>query len=362
MILLAIETSCDETAAAVMNDKLVVLSHTVASSLTLHTSYGGIVPEIAARAQLAYILPVINRTITEASVQLSSMNAIAVSHGPGLIGSLLVGVETAKTLAFVYQKPVIPVNHVLAHMFANFIYPNQTVTWPRNQSKPTKRTQHSIVTFPAVSLVASGGHTELYLMRTPTDLLWLGGTLDDAAGEAFDKTARLVGLGHGGGPAIEVSASTYDPHHLSHTISLPRPLMHDDTYHFSFSGLKTAVLREITKHAHDGSLSETVIAEFCYEIQEAITDVLVAKTVRAARQYNVRSILLSGGVAANSRLREKFYSAIQPSDKLTIVVPPVELCTDNAAMIGAYAILRGKPMSWHEVTAQPSLSVESSTE
>lgn len=317
MKILAIETSCDETAAAVVEDGVKILSSVVASSRDMHEKYGGIVPEVAAREQLRCIIPTIEEAIRD-------YDAIAVTIGPGLIGSLLVGVETAKTFGLVTGKPLIPVNHVLAHMYANFV----------NNQK---------INFPAISLVVSGGHTELYLMKNAKQLRWLGGTLDDAAGECFDKTARLLGFGHGGGLAIQKNVLR-SKISLRETkkVSLPRPLMHDKTLNFSFSGLKTAVMREWKKHTANASA-------FAYEIQEAITDVLAEKTIRAARQYNTKSILLSGGVAANLRLREKLPHAI---------APPVNLCTDNAVYIASYAFFRGKPVDWHQVTAVPDLSVE----
>lgn len=320
MKILAIETSCDETAAAIVEGGTKILSNVVASSTTMHQKYGGIVPEVAAREQLKCIIPTINEAL---SGSLTPFDAIAVTVGPGLIGSLLVGVETAKTMAFVLKKPIIPVNHVLAHMYANFI------------------PSGSGITFPAISLVVSGGHTELYLMKSVKNLKWLGGTLDDAAGECFDKTARLLGFGNGGGVAIQNAAQK------SPIVHLPRPMIHDDSLNFSFSGLKTAVMREWKKKQDP--------AGFAYEIQEAITDVLVKKTLRAAKQYDVKSILLSGGVAANMRLREKF---MIHNSLFMIHVPPVSLCTDNAVSIASYAYFRGEPVDWKTITAIPDLSVE----
>lgn len=314
MKILAIETSCDETAAAVVKDGVKILSNVIASSTAMHEKYGGIVPEVAAREQLRCILP----TIKEATKSLT-YDTIAVTVGPGLIGSLLVGVETAKTMAMVNGKPIIPVNHVLAHIYANFI-------------------DNKKIEFPAISLVVSGGHTELFLMTSPKNLKWLGGTLDDAAGEAFDKSARLLGFGSRGGVAIQENAKK------SSVVKLPRPLMHDGTLNFSFSGLKTAILREWNKRK-DTSL----VGAFAYEVQEAICDVLVAKTIHAAEKYNAKSILLSGGVAANLRLRKKLPSAI---------APPINLCTDNAVYIASYAYFRGEPVDWHTVTAIPDMSVE----
>lgn len=357
MNILAIETSCDETACAVVRDGTKIISNVVASSSAMHEKYGGIVPEVAAREQLKCIIPVIREALKalespetfhaiqaseSSSDQASLMNevikrnidAIAVTVGPGLIGSLLVGVETAKTIAFVTGKPIIPVNHVLAHMYANFVGGKQ-------------------INFPAISLVVSGGHTELYLMKSTKDLTWLGGTLDDAAGECFDKTARLLGFGHGGGLAIEKAASKKS----DLKVKLPRPMM-DGSFNFSFSGLKTAVMRE-WKKANNPNLAPA----FAHEIQESITDVLVEKTLRAAKQYHAKSILLSGGVASNIRLREKFSIL---NSQFSIHAPLAHFCTDNAVMIGACASFLGSftlskaegPAAWRDITATPDLSVE----
>lgn len=321
MTILAIETSCDETAAAVVKDGTIILSSVIASSSAMHEKFGGIVPEVASREQLKCIIP----TIIEATKDFT-YDAIAVTVGPGLIGSLLIGVETAKTIAYVSKKPIIPVNHVLAHLYANFLVPNQ------------------IITFPAIGLVVSGGHTELFLMNSPKDLKWLGGTIDDAAGEAFDKTARLLGFGSRGGLAIQETAGKKS------SIKLPRPLIHDETLNFSFSGLKTAIMREWQKSpVHDAKL----VSELAYEVQESITDVLVAKTIKATELNNASSVLIGGGVAANLRLREKFQKT-----NIHFYCPPISLCTDNAAYIGSYAFFRGEPIDWHSIEATPNLSVE----
>ena len=353
MKILAIETSCDETAAAVVEDGTKILSNVVASSTAMHEKYGGIVPEVAAREQLKCIIPVMCEALeplespetlhatraNEAKHQTAlgevikrHIDAIAVTVGPGLIGSLLVGVETAKTIAFATGKPIIPVNHVLAHMYANFV-----------------NGKH--IEFPAISLVVSGGHTELYLMKSVKDLTWLGGTLDDAAGECFDKTARLLGFGHGGGLAIERAALKFKVQSSKFKVKLPRPMM-DESFNFSFSGLKTAVMREWKKYNNP-----ELASAFAHEIQESITDVLVAKTLRAAKHYGAKSILLSGGVAANLRLREKFN--IQHSS-FNIHAPDGALCTDNAVMIGACAFFLGSPADWHHISATPDLTVECS--
>jgi N6-L-threonylcarbamoyladenine synthase len=352
MKILAIESSCDETACAVVEDGTKILGSSVASSTAMHEKYGGIVPEVAAREQVKCILPVIKEALQQYKGINASMrqcitddiDAIAVTIGPGLIGSLLVGVETAKTIAFATSKPIIPVNHVLAHMYANFI----------NQQPTTNNLQP--IQFPAISLVVSGGHTELYLMKSEKDLEWLGGTLDDAAGEAFDKTARLLGFGSRGGVAIQESANKYTIHNTQYTIHLPRPMLDKhNTLNFSFSGLKTAILREVNKLKENKQFNNASITQLAHEVQEAITDVLVTKTLRAVKEYDAKSILVSGGVAANLRLREKF---MIHNSQFTIHIPPVHLCTDNAVYIGAYAFFREKPVNWHDITAIPDLSVE----
>ncbi len=345
MKILAIETSFDETAAAIVENGTKIISNVVASSSVMHEKYGGIVPEVAAREQLKCIIPVITEALSSLDLR-KDIDSIAVTIGPGLIGSLLVGVETAKTLAFVTGKPIIPVNHVIAHMYANFInspLSPLTIRGGEGELHPQE------MKFPAISLVVSGGHTELYLMKSVKDLTWLGGTLDDAAGECFDKTARLLGFGHGGGMAIE-KAAKFPISNFQFPIKFPRPMINDESLNFSFSGLKTAVMREWKKFNNP-----KLASAFAHEIQESITDVLVTKTLRAANQFGAKSILLSGGVAANLRLREKF--SIQHSS-FSIHAPPAQLCTDNAVMIAACAHFLGQPAHWHIITAHPDLSVE----
>ncbi len=384
MKILAIESSCDETAAAVVENGTRVISNVVASSHDMHEKYGGIVPEVAARIQLSSIIPVIteammpfttneqsdaNNKLTLLAAIQKNIDAIAITVGPGLIGSLLVGVETAKTIAFVTHKPIIPVNHVLAHMYANFVDSHQSSV-ARLAEAPTKRVSHQkktknnlkagdrkLIAFPAISLVVSGGHTELYLMKNNRDLTWLGGTLDDAAGECFDKTARLLGFGHGGGLAIQKAASEYRVTGNENRTKLPRPMLDKkNELNFSFSGLKTAILREVQKLETAKQVNDETIAALSYEVQEAITDVLVKKTLKAADKYDVKSILLSGGVSANVRLREKFTSILDT--RYSLHAPPIALCTDNAVYIGSYAFFRGTPEDWKILTAHPDLSVE----
>lgn len=350
MRILAIETSCDETASAVVKDGVTMLSSVVATSHDMHEKYGGIVPEVAARMQLESIIPAVTESLkifrcTDMYTNIQkNIDALAITVGPGLIGSLLVGVETAKTIAMVTNKPIIPVNHVLAHMYANFVNPTVAIQ------------------FPSISLVVSGGHTELYLMESEKNLTWLGGTIDDAAGECFDKTARLLGFGHGGGLAIQNSALAYTRVHPStHSpIALPRPMLDKkNELNFSFSGLKTAILRETQKIQTANHWNAEAICALSYEVQEAITDVLVKKTMLAVEQYGVSSILLSGGVSANIRLREKLQKRIQETrPSLSLHAPPIELCTDNAVYIASYAFFRGQPQPWETITAMPDLSVE----
>lgn len=358
MKILAIESSCDETAAAVVEDGTTILSTVVATSHEMHEKYGGIVPEVAARMQLESIIPTITESLTifdganiYTKIQ-KNIDALAITVGPGLIGSLLVGVETAKTIAMATGKPIIPVNHVLAHMYANFVNPKLS---DKNNKVTTPNTNTSIQ-FPAISLVVSGGHTELYLMESEKKITWLGGTIDDAAGECFDKTARLLGFGHGGGLAIQIAATKYRKSDNGNQIRLPRPMLDkQNELNFSFSGLKTAILRETQKRTSANQWNEEAIIALSYEVQEAITDVLVKKTMRAVEKFGVDTILLSGGVSANARLREKFSLL---DSRISVHFPPVSLCTDNAVYIGSYAFFRGEPTEWKNINAIPNLSVE----
>jgi N6-L-threonylcarbamoyladenine synthase len=364
MIILAIETSCDETAAAIVRDGTEILGSSVASSVAMHEKYGGIVPEVAAREQVKCILPVIKEALQQykginASMRqciTADIDAIAVTIGPGLIGSLLVGVETAKTFAFATGKPIIPVNHVLAHMYANFLLSSKENSSRALSEVEGPRDNIGEINFPAISLVVSGGHTELYLMKNKRDVTWLGGTLDDAAGEAFDKTARLLGFGSRGGVAIQESANKYTIHNTQYTIHLPRPMLNkNNALNFSFSGLKTAILREVNKLKASKQFNNETICQMAHEVQESITDVLVKKALLAAGTHHAKSILVSGGVASNLCLREKF---MIHNSQFMIHFPPVYLCTDNAAYIASYAFFREKPVNWHEITAISDLSVE----
>ena len=340
MKILGIETSCDETAAAIIegkDDHVILKGNVLATSLALHAKTGGIIPEQAAREQAKVILPVLKETLTKAFDEqdplaaLKHIDAIAVTYGPGLIGSLLVGVETAKTLSFVLNKPIIPINHMVGHIYANFI------------------TENLIPAFPLLALVVSGGHTDLLLMKRHGDFTLLGGTRDDAAGEAFDKIGRMLGLSYPAGPEIEKRAKDGNPKRFR----FPRPLLYEDTYEFSFSGLKTAVLREVKTIE---KLNNEIINDICRAAQDAIIEVLVKKTLRAAKEHEVKSILISGGVAANQTLRDHFTQTTNSHLPTTnIFAPAKNLCTDNAAMIASAAYFNFHPVPWKEITADPEL-------
>lgn len=345
MHILGIETSCDETSAAIIeahkgDNQVKLLSNIVSSSIPFHAKTGGIIPEIAAREQLKYILPVIDQTLK--NVHISEIAAIAVTVGPGLIGSLLVGVETAKTLAWMWNKPIIPVNHLYGHIYANFISPLPAVA------------RDNIIIFPALALIVSGGHTDLVFMKNCSTLQWVSGTRDDAAGEAFDKIGRLLGLPYPAGALIEKLAKTGNQKRFH----FPRPLFYKDTLDFSFSGLKTAVLREVEElYKREGKpLSHQTICDLSCATQDAIIAVLVKKTLIAAKKYQVKSILLGGGVAANQTLVEQVkLSALRSALYAKIFFPQKFLCTDNAAMIAATAFFQNKEVPWKDITANPEL-------
>jgi len=333
MRILGLETSCDETAAAVVEKGTKILASAVASSVKLHQKTGGIIPEVAAREQVKAIIPVIEETLKKTA----KIDALAVTVGPGLIGSLLVGVETAKTLAYLWRKPIIPVNHLQAHLYANFI--------------------HSSPQFPAVGLVVSGGHTDLVLIKNHRQWQWLGGTRDDAAGECFDKTARALGLGYPGGPAIAATAAKFNPQDSTLKIHLPRPMLNTPDFDFSFSGLKTAVVNQIKQLQTNRQFNSSTRQQLAFEIQAAIVEVLVEKTIRAVKKYQVKSLLLAGGVAANQLLREQLTARLQKERTVRFLVPPPKLCTDNAVFIASRAYFNYQPVPWPKIQANPSLKI-----
>ncbi|MDO8579134.1 MAG: tRNA (adenosine(37)-N6)-threonylcarbamoyltransferase complex transferase subunit TsaD [Dehalococcoidales bacterium] len=327
MKVLGIESSCDETSAAVVlheKDGLCILSNSVASQIEIHARYGGVVPEVASRQHLLAIVPVIEQAMAEARIKWEDLDGVAVTSGPGLAGSLIVGVNAAKAIAMARNLPLTGVNHLEAHIYANWL---------------TKGAKD--LDFPLVCLIASGGHSDLVLMRGHGEYVLLGRTRDDAAGEAFDKAARILGLGYPGGPAIEKAAASG-----TSSLTLPRAWMKDSN-DFSFSGLKTALLR--LSEAGRIPKVEDAAASF----QEAVVDVLVSKTVRVAKEYHARKILLAGGVAANKLLRNRLLA----DSPIPVSIPPIGLCTDNAAMVaacGCYRFTAGK-RDGLDLDAYPSL-------
>ncbi|MEK7701828.1 MAG: tRNA (adenosine(37)-N6)-threonylcarbamoyltransferase complex transferase subunit TsaD [candidate division NC10 bacterium] len=313
MLVLGVESSCDETAAAVLADGRRVLSSVVASQDAIHAPYGGIVPELASRRHLEVIVPVVQKALDGAGVRLRDLDGIAVTQGPGLVGSLLVGCAVAKSLAWVHRLPLVGVNHLEGHIYAAFLTDDPPV-------------------HPFLALVVSGGHTALYHARGPLDYALVGQTRDDAAGEAFDKVAKLLRLGFPGGPVIERTAGTGDPK----AITFPLAHMTDRAPDFSFSGIKTSVSLHVKRHA---PLSVRQVADVAASFQAAMVKMLVRKTVKAALRLGVKRLVLTGGVAANGPLRAGL-AAEAVEHGLTLHVPPPRLCTDNAAMITAAGTAR----------------------
>ncbi len=355
MKILGIETSCDETACSVVENGTRVLAESVTSSQKMHAATGGIIPENAAREQIKAILPVISGCADTEFLK-EEIDAIAVTIGPGLIGSLLVGVETAKVLSYIYNKPIIPVNHLIGHIYSNFIleeYQNgRIITYKNNPPS-----------FPIVAMIVSGGHTELAYMAGHASLKKstiqvLGGTRDDAAGEAFDKTARILGLPYPGGVSISKASFKFRRNNPGVDYKLfPRPMINESNYDFSFSGLKTAVLNEIKKSKI--SLSNAIVGRLAAEIEEAITDVLIKKALTAIEEFKPKSFLLSGGVSANLRLREKFGENFEKHALWTALhVPVPKFCTDNASFIAAAAYYNRTYVDWRNVKALPQLGIE----
>ncbi|MDD5715987.1 MAG: tRNA (adenosine(37)-N6)-threonylcarbamoyltransferase complex transferase subunit TsaD [Patescibacteria group bacterium] len=336
MIILGIETSCDETAVAVLHGtkrKRTLLSHVIASQIATHRQYGGVVPEVAAREHILNIIPCLDRALKQAHIAPQALSAIAVTAGPGLVTSLRVGVQTAKTLSLAWEKRLVAVNHIEGHLYAN---------WHDS----------TVIKFPALCLIVSGGHTELVLVTQHGNHTLIGRTRDDAAGEAFDKVAKILNIGYPGGPKIQQLARKGNPA----AFDLPRPMLNRQGYDFSFSGLKTAVLYLI-KNAYRGKNIPT--NDVCASFQQAVIDVLVGKTVRAAMEVGARSVLLAGGVAANAPLREQLRSAVGNigASGLPFHTPPIELCTDNAGMIaitGYYRALRKRYSAWNTLDAYPN--------
>jgi N6-L-threonylcarbamoyladenine synthase len=337
---LAIESSCDETGVALIEDGRVIRANVVASQASIHAQYGGVVPEIASRHQLEAIIPVLETAFAEAGRGWESVDAIAATYGPGLAGSLLIGLTAGKALALARGLPFLGVNHLEAHIYANWLQ-----TGKREQADPE---------FPLLALVVSGAHSELVYIAEHGHYELMGQTRDDAAGEAFDKVARLLGLGYPGGPAIQQAAAQRDTTQPN-PYTLPRAWL-PGTWDFSFSGLKTATGNLLAKARANGE--EIVIADVADAFQDAVVDALATKTVRAAAERNVREVLLAGGVAANLALRERLETDLGASG-VTLRYPPVAYCTDNAAMIGAaaYFHLRRGERDGYDLEVRPNLQL-----
>ena len=318
MKILGIETSCDETCAAVVEDGRRVLSSVVASQMDLHRKYGGVVPEIASRAHLEALVPVVGEALDVAAVGVGEIDAVAVVHRPGLIGSLLLGVTAAKTLAWLHDRPLVGIDHVESHIYAACL-------------------EREALPFPCVGLIVSGGHTSLYACDGPRSQTLLGATTDDAAGEAFDKVASILGLGYPGGPSIDKASARGSPK----AVHFSRPWLGRESFDFSFSGVKTAVLYHVRGHgagakARPTDLTEQETADVAASFQECVVDVLVGKTLRAAEVRGLDRIIVGGGVAANRRLRARFEQEAAAAG-LDLILPPTRYCTDNAAMVAGLA-------------------------
>ncbi|MBI5037493.1 MAG: tRNA (adenosine(37)-N6)-threonylcarbamoyltransferase complex transferase subunit TsaD [Candidatus Kerfeldbacteria bacterium] len=335
MRILGIETSCDETAVSIITGnrgRLKIEAHVVSSQIATHRKYGGVVPEVAARHHVHNMIPVIMEALRTTHRTPDDIDAIAVTRGPGLITSLRVGVQTAKTLSYVWNKPLIGVNHMEGHVYANWL-------------------DQSNITFPVLCLVVSGGHTQLILMTDHGQYRLLGQTRDDAAGEAFDKVAKMLKLPYPGGPRIQKLAVKGN----AQRFNFPRPMLNQNNDDFSFAGLKTAVLTVLTNHYQS---KKPPLADICASFQQAVIDVLVQKTIRAANQYHTKSVILAGGVAANQPLREQLKQAVRTlNPRIKYGTPPLSLCTDNATMIAmaGYAQARKKRFDdWHTMEADPN--------
>lgn len=323
--ILAIESSCDETSASIVKNGCEEIATVISTQIDIHKQYGGVVPEIASRNHIENITIVIEETLKKANMKMAQIDAIAVTNGPGLIGSLLVGTMAAKTLSYLYKKPLIPVHHIAGHIYAN------------NLVKPLK--------FPLIALVVSGGHTELIYMREHYSFKKIGGTVDDAAGEAYDKVARIMGLNYPGGPIIDTLAHLGKPRY-----KLPIP-MDDDSYNFSFSGLKSSVINLVHNEKQRGN--EIDNNDLSASFQNVVVGILTKKTIHALNELGINNLIVAGGVAANTGLKEKLQQLCKENN-IDLSIPPLNYCTDNATMIGAagyYAYKQG-------ITADLTLNAE----
>lgn len=339
MLILALETSCDDTCCALLEAGRTgfrILSNVVSSQIKTHAPYGGVVPSLAAREHAKNIIPCLQEALKKSRSE--NIDLIALTIGPGLAPALLVGVSAAKALSYAWQKPLVGINHLEGHIAANFIGRNSKFYIPN--SNDVQFQNYGQIQFPAICLVVSGGHTMLVLMRDYGHYQVLGQTRDDAAGECFDKVARILGLGYPGGPAI-AEAAKFSMFYSQFSIELPRPMLKTQDYDFSFSGLKTAVLYQVKNQPYKTQQSKNYIQSMCVEVQQAVVDVLVTKTIKAVQEFQTKTVLLAGGVAANQHLRQTFKHRLNFfPNKVNLFLPAPQFCTDNALMIALAAYLR----------------------
>lgn len=337
MKILSIESSCDDTAVSIIeakNNKFNILANIISSQIDIHKKYGGVVPEVAARAHVENIIPLLDQGFSKAKTKLDQIDYIAVTSGPGLISSLLVGTETAKALSFTKNIPMLPINHLEGHIYANYF---------KNAAK---------IKFPYICLIVSGGHTELVLVKDHGQYKLIGQTRDDAVGEAFDKSAKLLGLPYPGGPQISKLAEQGD----ENAINFPKPMINSKNFDMSFSGLKTAVLYELQSRK---KITKKQKADIAASFQKAVVDVLLVKSQKAITKYKVKDFLISGGVSANSELRKTFVHKLSQQN-INIYIPEINLCTDNSLMIaiaGYYKLKYFKPVKYYQVNADPNWEI-----
>jgi N6-L-threonylcarbamoyladenine synthase len=354
MKILGIETSCDETAASLIeinaeNGSIQPLSNVISSQIALHSAWGGVVPNLAAREHLKNIFPVIEECLAKAQTTLADIDLMAVTHGPGLIPALLIGTTATKTLSYLWQKPLLGIHHIEGHIYSNFI--NQNI---------------ADIAFPILCLVVSGGHTQLVLMRGHLQYEIIGQTQDDAVGEAFDKVARMLGLGYPGGPIVSTLASQFNSAANKYDITFPRPMLQNDNFNFSFSGLKTAVLYYVKKNT-TALEDKSFIQKVCHEFQQAALDVLIGKTMRAAKIHHPKTILLAGGVSANIQLQQQLAKKIEADlPETKFIFPALDFQLDNAGMIATAAFFRYQVethpekllSTWKKMSTKANLKLE----